>query len=396
MLVTRIFAGRLLRLALSDETGAMLGRIEDVVLAPAAGQMPPRVLGLVANVQRRRIFINAGRVAEVGRDGVRLSGGTVDLRHFEVRSGELLLTSLLGRRVGAEVLADIAVEPGAAAHYEVVAVAFASRGLHRRARRVAPWTEARSLFEGGPLAVELASLRDLSPADVATRVRAMAPHRRAALADAIPDEELADLLEELPEEEQVRLLAPMDLTRVAGVIEEMEPDDASDLLAAMTIDLRNRLLDQMRPEDAASLRRLLRYDPTTAGGLMTSEPVILAPDVPVAEALARLRHDDLRPTLAGQVFVCEAPTVTPTGRYLGTVGFQRLLREPPSSPVGRCAEDPSAIAPGLPEKEVAVRLAAYNLTAVAVCDSAGRLVGAVTVDDVLERLLPVDWRERRR
>ncbi len=396
VILTRIFAARLLRLALSDETGAVLGRIEDVVIAPAAGTVPPRVLGLIANVQRRRIFVNAGRVAEVGRDGVRLRGGSVDLRHFEARAGEVLLTSLLGRRIGEEVVTDVAFEPGAGVHYEVVAVALGAGRLHRRTRRVAPWSEVRSLFEGGALAAEVAALRDMSPADVAARVHAMAPHRRAALAAAIPDEQLADVLEELPEEVQVHLLAPMDLARVADVVEEMEPDDASDLLAAMTRDLRDRLLAQMNPEDASALRRLLRYDPTTAGGLMTSEPVIVSPDVSVAEVLARLRDDEVRPTLAAQVFVCEPPTVTPTGTYLGVVGFQRLLREPPSSPIGRCVEDHDAIAPELSEQEVAVRLATYNLTAVAVCDPVGRLVGAVTVDDVMERLLPVDWRERRR
>lgn len=301
---TRFFAGRLLRLGLSDETGGLLGRIEDVVLAPAAGQTPPRVLGFVANVQRRRIFVNAGRVADVGPGGIRLRGSSVDLRHFEARPHELLLTSLFGQRVGDEIVTDLAFEPTSSSHFEVVAVAFGGRGLHRRTRRVAPWTEARSLLEGGPLAAELASLRDMSPADVAARVHAMAPHRRAELAEAIPDEQLADVLEELPEEEQVRLLASMDLGRVADVIEEMEPDDASDLLAAMTRELRDRLLAEMNPEDAAALRRLLRYDPATAGGLMTSEPVIVSPDVSVAEVLARLRNDDVRPTLAAQVFVC--------------------------------------------------------------------------------------------
>jgi Mg/Co/Ni transporter MgtE len=354
------------------------------------------VLGFIANVQRRRIFVNAARAAEVGPAGVRLRGGTVDLRHFEPRPGELLLTDLLGSRVGDDTLTDVAFESGPDSRFEVAAIALGGGGLRHRTRRVAPWSDARSLFEGGPLAAELALLRDMSPADVAARVHAMAPHRRAVVAEAIPDELLADVLEELPEDEQVRLLAPMDLERVADVVEEMEPDDASDLLGAMTRDLRDRLLARMRPEDAAALRRLLRYDPSTAGGLMTSEPLIVAPEVPVAEVLARLREQEVRPTLAAQVFVCEPPTVTPTGPYLGVVGFQRLLREPPSALVGRCVEDRSAILPDLAEDEVAVRVATYNLTAVAVCDAAGRLVGAVTVDDIVERLLPVNWRERRR
>jgi len=154
------------------------------------------------------------------------------------------------------------------------------------------------------------------------------------------------------------------------------------------------LLAEMPPERAADLRRLLSYDATTAGGLMTSGPIVVTPDVPVAEVLARIREPGTGVSLAAQVYVCEPPSVTPTGRYLGVVGFQRLLREPPSAPVGQSIESSGYIRADLPEREVAARLAAYNLVGVAVCDEAGRLVGAVTVDDVLDRLLPANWRKR--
>ena len=140
------------------------------------------------------------------------------------------------------------------------------------------------------------------------------------------------------------------------------------------------------------MRRLLRYDKATAGGLMTSQPLVFAPDAPVAEVLARVRDGDVLATTAAQVYVCEPPTLTPTGRYLGSVGFQRLLRRAPSIPVGECIEARVFVRPDLPQRELAARLAAYNLIGVAVCDSAGRLVGAVTVDDVLDHLLPADWR----
>jgi Mg/Co/Ni transporter MgtE len=157
---------------------------------------------------------------------------------------------------------------------------------------------------------------------------------------------------------------------------------------------RGQLLAAMPGDRAADLRRLLSYDATTAGGLMTSKPLIVTPDAPVAEVLARIRQPSRGVSEAAQVYVCEPPAVTPTGRFLGTVGFQRLLREPPSFPVVQCIEDSSFVHPDLPEREVAARLAAYNLVGVAVCDDDGRLVGAVTVDDVLDRLLPVDWRKR--
>ena len=221
----------------------------------------------------------------------------------------------------------------------------------------------------------------------------MPPSRRSQIAAALDDEELADLLEEMPEQDQVRLLASLGLERSADVVEEMQPDDAADLLAEMQAEQRERLLTAMESVQAADLRRLLHYDATTAGGLMTSEPLIVTPDTPVAEVLARIRNPDMSVTAAAQVYVCEPPMVTPTGRYLGSVGFQRLLRRPPSALVGQCIDETSVfVRPDLPEHELAARLAAYNLISVAVCDEDGRLLGAVTVDDVLDHLLPPNWR----
>src|SRR5208282_5979043 len=114
------------------------------------------------------------------------------------------------------------------------------------------------------------------------------------------------------------------------------------------------------------------YDASTAGGLMTSQPLIFTPDMPVAEVLARISDPEMPVTAAAQVFVCEPPMMTPTGRYLGSVGFQQLLRHPPAAEVGQCVEACVFVRPDLPERELAVRLAAYNLVSVAVCDESGR------------------------
>ncbi len=135
---------------------------------------------------------------------------------------------------------------------------------------------------------------------------------------------------------------------------------------------------------------------TTAGGLMTPEPIILDPRATVAEALARVRDPDLPVPLAVQVFICQPPLETPTGRFQGVVGIQRLLREAPGKPLGRCLEEEwDPIAPDLPEGDVAEQLAAYDVVALPVCDASRRLVGAVTIDDVLDRVLPANWRETR-
>jgi len=392
-----IFVSRLLRLSLLDSNGMTVGKMDDVVIAPSAPGQPPRVLGFVALMQRRRIFVNGNRTDEIAASGVRLHGGTVDLRRFELRPGELLARSLLDKVVGGEAVNDLAIARAEdSSGWHVVSVALSATGiLRRRSGRVVAWRDVPTLFDVGPDARQVAALSELHPADLANRIVALPLERRRALAEAMDDERLADLLEELPEDEQLKLIETLDLERAADVIEEMELDDAADLLGELPVAQRDELLAAMEPEEANPLRRLLAYDGDTAGGLMTPEPLVLAPHITVAEALARVRQADLPSALAAQVFVVEPPTETPTGRYLGTVPFQRLLREGPGTEVGQCVDDePRPVAPDLSELEVARRLAAYNAIAIPVCDEAGRLVGAVTVDDVLDRVLPADWRGR--
>jgi CBS domain-containing protein len=399
MAVEAVYTSRIARLPVLDSDGQAIGRVEDVVLVPPVGGHPPTAIGLVVNVQRRRIFVSIGRVADLAVTGVRLRGGTVDLRHFELRSGELLASKLYNRLVDDCPVLDIALLPTTdrAAGWEVTGVAVGGRrSLRRRVQNVVSWEEATGLFAAAPGASQLASLRSLHPTDLASAVETMSPARRRLLTEAMADEELADMLEEMSEADQVRVLEGVDPKRIADVVEEMEPDDAADLLAELPAGQRDALLELMDHDAAVLLRRLLRYDATTAGGLMTPEPIVLPPHASVAEALARIRDPDLPPASAAQVFVCEPPTATPTGRYLGVVGFQRLLREAPSMELSECVQDAGFVRADLSEDQVAGRLAAYDLVSVAVCDEAERLVGAVTVDDVMDRLLPSDWRRRRR
>jgi CBS domain-containing protein len=392
----QVFTSRLSGRPLLDNDGAAIGRVRDVVIWPVAGDEPPRALGLVVALRRRTIFVPFGRIREVTVDGAHLLGGAVDLDPFVQRTGELLASSLYGHRTPAGTVADVAIAPSERVRdgWEVTSVALSrGRGLLDRGPNVVPWQQCHQLFEPGPLAEQLTSLREMAPADLATAINALPQAKRSQLAGALGDEELADLLEELPEQEQVRLIDSLDVERSADVVEEMQPDDAADLLGEMAPEKRERLLTAMQSMQAADLRRLLRYDKATAGGLMTSLPLVFAPDAPVAEVLARVRDRDLPATTAAQVYVCEPPLLTPTGRYLGSVGFQRLLRRAPSVPIGECIEARAFVRPDLPERELAARMAAYNMISVAVCDSAGRLVGGVTIDDVIDRLLPADWRQ---
>jgi Mg/Co/Ni transporter MgtE len=400
----RVFCARLAGVLVLDPTGDSVGRIRDVVVALRLRGQPPRVLGLAVEVQRRRIFVPMSRVTGVEAGAVVLSSGTLNWRRFERRDGEtLVLAELLDRRVtrledGVEVtVLDAAIEQTRTRDWLVTQVAV-KEGRRRGKVTTVDWDQVTgfSVPENGQGAANLlAAFEKLPPADLATMLHDLSGKRRSEVAAALDDDRLAAVLGEMPEDEQIQLIGGLEDERAADVLEAMGPDDAADLLGDLPADEAARLLELMEPEEAAPVRRLLIYADDTAGGIMTSEPVVLPPNATVAEALARVRAPELSPALAAQVYVVRPPYETPTGRYLGMAHFQRLLREPPSSLVGGVVDtDIDPLAPDCPLQTVTRYLASYNLVAVPVVDSESRLLGAVTVDDVLDHLLPADWRER--
>ncbi|TMM39161.1 MAG: magnesium transporter [Actinobacteria bacterium] len=406
---TRIYVARLAGLPVFDPNGDQVGRVRDAVARLRTGNLPPRVVGLVAEMpMRRRIFLPIGRVTAIEPDSVVLGTGTLNLRRFEKRAGELLvLEELLDRRVTIvesrhpATVVDVAMEAERTGEWPLtrVAVREATGRLSRRGHlSQLEWTEVSGLIgetDKRGAANLLAAWDKMRPADLANVLQDLSDIRRVEVATALDDERLADVLEELPEHDQVEILAALNPERAADVLEEMNPDDAADLLAELPKPDQEVLLDLMQPEEADPVRRLLDYQPGTAGSVMTSEPIVLTPDATVAEALARIREPQLAPAVAAQVFVARPPMATPTGRYLGTVHFQRLLREPPAEILGGVVDnDIHPLRPDTPLPEITRRMATYNLVSLAVVDQNDRLVGAVTVDDVLDHLLPRDWRDR--
>ena len=397
-----IWAFRVMRLPLRDAGGATIGRVQDIVAVPGRPGDEPRVTGFVAESQRRRIFINANRLAEIQGDGLHLRSWDVDLNPFKSRPGEILVgRDVLDHRVGEETVSDVALrpvdDPKGGKRWHIAKVRLTRRNLLRRkpSFRLIDVDEVTGLFPAiSAIAAEAARLRDLHPSEVADVVRNMPLSQRRQLAAAMDDERLADLLEELPEPEQIRLIDGLDLERLLGVLDEMEYDDLADLLGEMSGEQRGRILAAMDAEDADVLRRLLAYEEGTAGGMMTPEVIVLGPTATVAEALAQIREPDWVVSIAAQVFVCHPPFKPPTGRLLGTAHVQRLLREQPSAELRGCVNEDPVVAPDATDIAVAELLASYDMLAVAVCDRAGSLLGAVTVDDVLDRQLGVGWRQR--
>ncbi|MFJ7588906.1 magnesium transporter MgtE N-terminal domain-containing protein [Streptomyces sp. NPDC097617] len=405
----RIFVSHLSGVPVFDPNGDQVGRVRDLVAMLRVGGRPPRLLGLVVEVvSRRRIFLPMTRVTGV-ESGQVITTGVVNMRRFEQRPTErLVLGELLDRRVtlvasGEEVtVLDVAIQQLPARRDWEIDRIFVRKGksgaLRRRGEALTvEWSAVTgfSLEEHGQGAENLvATFEQMRPADVANVLHHLTPKRRAEVASALDDDRLADVMEELPEDEQVEILGKLKEERAADVLEAMDPDDAADLLSELPEVDKERLLTLMQPDDAADVRRLLSYEENTAGGLMTTEPIVLRPDATVADALARVRQADLSPALAAQVYVCRPPDETPTGKYLGTVHFQRLLRDPPFTLVSSIVDtDLPPLRPNASLPMVTTHLAAYNMVAVPVVDESGSLLGAVTVDDVLDHLLPDDWRE---
>ncbi len=407
----RIYVARLVGTTLFDPLGDPVGRVRDVVLHFRAKGAPAAV-GLVIEVGgRRRVFIPLTRVTSIAPGQV-ICTGLVNLRRFRARATEKLAVAEILERVvtmrdgsGDAVIEDLAIERIRTRAWMVTKLSVrlphpkkSRLSLRRRGPSVVVDLDDVEGFgehedlQGAELVLQ--SFADYKPAELAAVLQEMSAERGAEIAAALDDERLADVIEELPEDDQVAMLSTLRRERAANVLEAMEPDDAADLLGDLPKREAERLLKLMEPEATRNVRQLLEYADDVAGGLMTTEPVIAGPETTVATALALIRREEVTPSLASMVFVVRPPLETPTGRFLGLVHIQRLLREAPRDPIGEFVDpDIPPLAATDHLSEVARRMATYDLVAAPVVDEDGRLLGVISADDVLDHLLPEDWRE---
>ena len=399
---------RLVGTTVFDPLGDRVGKVHDViVLLQMRGEA--RAVGLIIEVAgRRRVFLPLSRVTAM-QPGAVITTGLLNMRRFEQRHVETLVVGELFDRVvtlkdgsGKVTVRDVGIERDRGMDWKVTRlfVQRASSGAFglRRGETFTVRPEevsglAGSADQQGATAL-LATLEDLKPADLADVLRDLPPARRQDVAAELSDERLADALEELGDEDAVAMLSALESARAADVLDAMQPDDAADLVSELPLPKAAELLGLMQPEEAEDVRRLMRYDEYTAGGLMTTEPIILPPEANVATFLAQARKAEVQPALGAIAFVCRPPLESPTGQFLGMVHFQRALRERPQRLLGSILD--KALDPVNADDSIGTvtrLLATYNLTALPVLDQAGRLLGAVSVDDVLDHLMPDDWRE---
>jgi len=408
--LNRIFLARLAGTAVFDPNGDPVGKVRDAVATLRTNNAQPRILGLVVEVpMRRRVFVPITRVTSI-ESGTVIITGLVNMRRFEVRTGEVLvLGDMLDRLITLVesdenvVVEDMAMEQNRNGDWLInkVHIMRKSHGLRRKGpTSTVAWEEVTGFANVEPnqgVTNLLYTLSTLRPADLATVLQDLPPKRRVEVARGLDDERLADVLEEMDEIHRVALLTELEGERAADVLGEMDPDDAADLLREMGQERADALIELMEPEDAEDVLRLMNYEDYSAGGMMTTEPLVMSADATVAEALAAVRKSEISPALASQIFVCRQPLETPTGRFMGIVHYQRLLREPPATLLGSVVDTHTqGLNPEASLNEVSSYLASYNLLSLPVIDANERLLGAVTVDDVLDHLLPENWRHDHR
>ncbi|MDU0967548.1 MAG: CBS domain-containing protein [Actinomycetaceae bacterium] len=405
---SRVFIGKLAGTTVFDPIGDAVGRVSDAVVL-VRFTASPRVIGFVIEVAtHRRVFLPITRVTAI-RPGAIITTGIFNIRQFSLRPGESTVFGELMDRVvtmndgtGQVKIIDMAMEQDDQRDWVITRLYVQRQNTGITLRRgetflVSP-DEVTGLAMQQALTQEATTLltltEDLKAPDFADLLADLPPARRIEVAHQLTNERLADILEELGDDDRVEIMSSLDVRRAGDVLDVMQPDDAADLIAEMPDDQARLLLSAMEPEEAADVRRLMAYGEHTAGGMMTSSPVILPPDANVATMLASVRRADIPPALASLAITVRPPLETPTGRYLGVVHIQRALREPPQTALGAIIDDAvEGVDPHHGLGTVTRLLATYNLTAIPVVDSSHHVLGAVSVDDVLDHLLPEDWRD---
>jgi CBS domain-containing protein len=390
-----------------DPAGDRVGKVIDVLVSYRKSGAP-RATGLLVEITgRRRVLVPIARVTSIAPGQV-ITNGIIDYRRFVQRGREVrVIAEILGRKVilkdgsGSAQIEDLSIEQGKNQDW-IVNELF----LRRPKTSVSPFARGVTLFANWDQVSEsekdaenqsaqqlIATYSEMRPADLASALMDLPEERMVEVAEELDDERLADVLEELPEEEQIEIIQELDDERAAEVLDLMEPDDAADLMANLPEARTEAILELMDEEEADDIRQLMQYDEFSAGGLMTTEPLICSADTTVAEAMALIRRKEISPVLAASVFVTLPPYETATGKYLGTVHFQRLLRYPPHERLGTLLDtELEPVTATTPISQIHRTLANYNLVALPVVDDQHRLIGVVTVDDVLDHLLPEDWR----
>ncbi len=386
------------------DSGGRIGKVDDLLVRLGEDDYPP-VSGAVGRVAGRRLFVPAERIADIEPGRVTVSGLRLDLQPFQRRDGEVLLKhDLLDRQLiniqGARLVRANEIEIARIeGWWRVVGIDVGVPSLIRRLlpKAMAPrigtsafldWASLEPFTSHIPtikLRVPSTKLARLHPAEIADLVEA-APHSQGEeiIAAVHHDPELeADVFEELGDEHQREFLEDRTDTEIAELIARMETDDAADMLAQLDDERRRRVMDLLPHVQQRRLRSLLGYEPMTAGGLMSPEFVTLYTQATQEEALNRVRRSAAPSEALTSIFL-----INTHRRYRGAVTLPDLLRASPDVPLVELVTHQRSVRTDAELDEVARTMTDYDLAVIPVLDDSEHPIGVITVDDILEILIP--------
>jgi magnesium transporter len=392
-----------------DETGRILGKVADVLLT--SRDQFPAVQALVVSSEKGQetirwsdvtglspaVTVRAERQPFGEADGIRAARDLLDKQIVDthgakvVRVNDLQFSEIEGtpRLVGADVgMRGILRRLGVETPVDRVASAVG----RRLPRGIIPWHLVEPLEAGANvrLTIPHRKLALLHPADIADIVEEMTVDERRSVFEQLDVETAAEALSEVEPEMQVAIVGNLDEERVADILDEMAPDEAADLLGDLPEERREELIELMEPEESHDVEELLAYDENTAGGMMTTDYVALHRGMTTGQAIDRLRELRPDPELAYYLYVIDQED-----KLVGVVSLRDLVVAPADEPLEKVMH-PHVLKVDVKthKEEVASIIAKYDLLAVPVVDADGRLVGTITVDDVVELMLPRGWRKR--
>jgi magnesium transporter len=258
-----------------------------------------------------------------------------------------------------------------------------------------PSEEPKVQEDSGPLRIPSGHLAEMHPADIAEIVHQLTPGQGARIIEGLDDEVAADTMEEIDTERQRHILENIQSDRAADILQAMGPDEAADLLAQLPEERAQELLHLMNPEESEDVQELLEYEADTAGGLMTTDYIVLGQNHTVEEALEAVRSNILEQDVRLAYIYCVADEMAEERRLSGVVSLWDLLIAAPTQRLEDLMEkDVITVQPENGAQEVAEIIAKYNLLAVPVVSTQNILEGVVTVDDALDVLLPPERRRR--
>ena len=398
---------------LLDSSGERLGQVEDLIARLDTGEQLPSVTGLKARIGGRELFVPADRIERLEPQDARTLTTKLNLAQFERRPGEVLLRAdVLGRSMidvntarlvkarEVELVCDggiwrvAGIDPALGAGIRRF-LPRRFRGHGRDHATFVPWSQIEPFVGHVPssrLRLAPRRLARLHPAQIADLVEAASHEEGEEIMQAVgQDKELeADVFEELDDEHQVEFLKERPDQEVAAVLGRMESDDAADLLLELDQDRRLPVLNLMPAAEQRKIKRLLGYNPSTAGGLMNPDFATLPADASVAQALERVRASELPPAQLLAIWVIDEQ-----GKLVGGVFSSELIQADGDAAVTSLIETRvPAISAEKELPEIARLMADFDLLAMPVIDADGQPIGVISFDDVLERLIPEEWRWR--